>query len=169
MITAMLENAWNGTDSGAMGTFMTNMRASSYVDAWDEMLAAGGVFNLFMVLACTVWAIYVAPIADDLSGKFVGAEFSSNCAVKAVRGTLFFIMDVVLMIITVITLGATSCLYLVRIMKNVAEGVEKAEKLRQRLEKIKKFRKRMLKIQRKAQQVKQNVQRAEAAFAGGQS
>lgn len=170
MTIAMLDNAWNGSDQGSMATFMSEMKSSAYVQAWNHLFSSGrGLFGLFMVLATTVWAIYVAPIADDLSGKFVGAEFSSNCAVKAVRGTLFFIIDIILMIITVITLGATSCLYLVRIMKNVAEGVEKAEKLRQRLEKIKKFRKRMMKIQQKAQQVKRNVQQAEAAFKGGQS
>lgn len=105
--------------------------------------------------------MYVAPIADKLSGQFIGSqEFPESCGIRAIRGTIFFIMDVILAIITIISFGATSCLYVLKVAKHLADGAQKVEQLKRKIDKVREMRKRIQKIQQTANKVKNNVSRA---------
>lgn len=173
MTVMMVESAWVAGDSTLLQDFQAKMEASAYVEAWDMMFDNDGLSRLFIVMCVAVWGLYVAPIADKLSGKFIGSqEFPESCGIRAIRGTIFFIMDVILAIITIISFGATSCLYVLKVAKHLADGVDKIEKVKKKIDKVREMRKKIQKIQRTANKVKNNVSRAEGAFskaAGGQS
>ena len=169
MIVMMLESAWSAGDSAVLEDFQKKMEASAYVEAWDLLFDNGGLASLFIVISVGVWGLYVAPQADKMSGQFVGKDFPTSCGIRAIRGTIFFIMDVILFIITLISSGATSCLYVLKVAKHVADGVEKVEQLKKRIEKIRQFRKKLDKIQRKANTVKDRVGKAADAFKQGDS
>lgn len=173
MTVMMVESAWVAGDSKVLADFQQLMKDSAYVEAWDMMFDNDGLSRLFIVMCVAVWGLYVAPIADKLSGQFIGSqEFPASCGIRAIRGTIFFIMDVILAIITIISFGATSCLYVLKVAKHLADGVDKIEKIKKKIDKVREMRKKIQKIQRTANKVKNNVSRAEGAFskaAGGQS
>lgn len=162
MTVMMVESAWVSGDSTLLQEFQSKMEASAYVEAWDLMFDNDGLSRLFIVMCVAVWGLYVAPIADKLSGKFISSdkEFPESCGIRAIRGTIFFIMDVILAIITIISFGATSCLYVLKLAKHLADGAQKVEQLKRKIDKVREMRKRIQKIQRTANKVKNNVSRA---------
>ncbi len=171
MVVAMVENAWVAGDSSLLQDFQRKMEASSYVDAWDEALFAGGIgsglANIFIVMSVGVWGLYTAPLADKVSGKFIGAaDFPESCGIRAIRGTINFIMDVIMFIITIISWGATASLYVLKTMKHVADGLKKIEDLKKMIDKVRKFREKMQKIQRVANKVRSGAQVASNVATG---
>lgn len=172
MVVMMVETAWVAGESERLGKFQEAMEASSYVEAWDMLFNGGlgqGLARIFIVLCIAVWGLYVAPLADKLSGQFIGAaDFPKSVAIQAIRGTINFILDVINFIITIITFGATSCLYFLKGMKHVADGVQKVEELKKKIEKVREFREKMRKIQERAQKVQKGAQAVTNVATGGQ-
>ncbi len=173
MIVMMLESAWVAGESEQMAEFQLKMQASAYVEAWDMLFDGGfaeGLGRLGVVMCVAVWGLFVAPQADKLSGAFIGAEgFPKSCGIRAIRGTLFFIIDVIMAIITIISLGATTCLYGLKIAKHVTDSLEKVEEIRKRIEKVREIRERIHKVQNVANKGKRIATRAADAFQKGES
>ncbi len=168
MIVMMLESAWVSGDSELLQEFQTKMEASAYVEAWNMLFEDGfaeGLGRLFVVMCVAVWGLFVAPQADKLSGAFIGApDFPKSCGIRAIRGTMFFIIDVILAIITIISLGATSCLYGLKIAKHLTDSMQKIEEIRQRIERVREIREKIRKVQTIANKVKKTTSVATAAF-----
>ena len=72
-------------------------------------------------------------------------------------------------IITIISLGATTCLYGLKIAKHVTDSLEKVEEIRKRIEKVREIRERIHKVQNVANKGKRIATRAADAFQKGES
>lgn len=170
MIVMMLEEAWVAGEAAVLQEFQSKMQSSAYVEAWDFIFDNDGLVRLFIVMCVAVWGLYIAPVADKLSGQFIGSQnFPTSCGIRAIRGTLFFIMDVILFVITIISFGATSCLYVLKVAQHIAKGAQQVQRIKENLDKIRKIRKKIQKVQRTAKIVKENVGGAYGEFQGGTS
>ena len=181
MIVTMVETSWVAGSGGNFEEFQAKMEASSYVEAWNMLFDAGlgaGLASLFIVMTVGVWGIYLAPVPDKLSKSFLGSslDFPDSCAIKAIRGTLFFIVDVIMFIITLISFGATACVYALKFFSYLKRTMDALRKVQDALEKAKKMQERIQKLQEKinkvqsvANKVKSGVQTAKNAFNSGTS
>ena len=177
MIVTMVETSWVAGAGGNFEEFQAKMEASSYVEGWNMLFEAGigpGLMSLFLVMIIATWGLYLAPFPDKLSTAFLGSshEFPKSCAIRAIRGTLFFILDVLMFIITLISFGATAYIYALKIFSYFKRGMDTLRKVQDALEKAKKMQEKIQKVQEKvnkakkiAGKVKSGVNAAKGAFA----
>ena len=153
-IAILVEKTWGVGTGDDVNKFMDFMERSSYVKAWDSLSEGNnnGMATLFCVSCVSLWAWSMAPKADSLASKFVGGTFSSSVAIKAIKALIGFICDVVSLIITIITWGAASVVYLARFAKWIADTIKVAAEL---AEKIRKIKEAYEKLQKAAQKIKE--------------
>ncbi|MBR1945926.1 MAG: hypothetical protein IJ846_06535 [Alphaproteobacteria bacterium] len=151
-INILVEKSWNVAGDNT-NNFMAKMQSGDYVEAWDSLFDSGiggALGSIFLVHCVVVWCWFMAPKADELAGKFAEGGFTSNCALKAIKMILGFIMDLIMFIITIVTLGVASCMYSIKVGKMFADNAEKAyeiaDKIEKRLQKIKKEMERLQKV-----------------------
>ena len=154
-IVTLVERAWGVADGeGEVNSFMDSMRNSNYVTAWDDLWdAENSVYTLLCVSLVTMWGWVMAPKADALAKKFVGGSFSSSVAIKAIKALLTTLFDIISLIITILTWGAASCLYVLQFAQWIAKAADAAQKLK----KIQKAIEKMQKVTKKLQKAHKNL------------
>ena len=166
-IILLLEEAWNTGSSANFNTFVSKMEANSYVEAWDSLFEEGigtGIGTVFVVSVVAWWAWLMAPKSDKTAEGILGASFSSSVAIKAVYALIGFILDLIMLVITIVTLGAGACVYAIKFARFACKAMQELKKLEEALKKIQEFQKKMKKIKEKAEKVKEKVQKGVDRF-----
>ncbi|MBR1777756.1 MAG: hypothetical protein IJ752_04135 [Alphaproteobacteria bacterium] len=170
-IVVLVENAWD-INPGETSSFMAEMKASHYTDAWEQLFEQGfvaGLGTLLLVSAVAWWGWLMAPKSDETAKKFVGGSFSSSVAIKAIKKLINFIIDAVMFVLTIVTMGMGACMYFFKVARTMADALDKVQKLREIEQKIKETRKKlqkMRKIQDKMKKVQKGVHDATDKIGG---
>ena len=157
MIVQLVDQSWVAGRSDRLDEFQTKMESSSYVEAWDILFEGGigqGLMSLFIVLAVCFWGLGIAAKADRFAYQFFGEkddDILDNCAMRSIFMMISFIFDVIMVIITLISLGATSFMYMFKLAKFLMDGMEKVEKI---IELLRKIREKIEKVQEKAEKLR---------------
>lgn len=155
ILVALVDQSWGAGDQGIIQKFQSKMEASQYTDAWDALFAGGvgkGLMNLFLVLCVCFWGVGIASKSDKVANEYVGdGKYPKNCAIRAIEGIIGFIFDVIMAVITILTFGATSCLYLFKLGKYMSDGARKLQEIIRHLRRIKE----------KVQKIQEKVQKAQ--------
>ncbi|MGN1079969.1 MAG: hypothetical protein ACI4TE_07355 [Alphaproteobacteria bacterium] len=158
ILVALVDQSWGAGDQTIINAFQQKMEANQYTDAWDELFSGGvgrGLVNLFLVLCVCFWGVGIASKSDKVANEYVGeGKYPDNCAVKAIEAIISFIFDVIMAVITILTFGATSCLYLFKLGKYMSDSARKLQEiirhLRRIKEKVQKIQQKMQKLQKVA-------------------
>ena len=155
ILVALVDQSWGAGDQEVIQEFQSKMEASQYTDAWDAIFAGGvgkGLINLFLVLCVCFWGVGIASKSDKVANEYVGeGRYPKNCAIRAIEGIIGFIFDVIMAVITILTFGATSCLYLFKLGKYMSDGARKLQEIIRHLRRIKE----------KVQKIQEKVQKAQ--------
>lgn len=161
-IVILVETSWdaaNGSnDAGSVNSFMSSMKNSNYVTAWDDLWASkGGFYALISVSIVTMWGWVMAPKSDAMAKKFIGGSFSSSVAIKAIKALLTTLFDIISLVLTIITWGAASCIYVLQFAKWIGDAAKAVQKIQNVLKKIEKAQKRIQDSMKKVKDVKDKV------------
>lgn len=164
IIVTLIRTSWA---AGMPSEFMNDMVANDYVGAFDGVWYSGGYKVVILSQVISFFGIIMAPKPDQISSQFVGASAESQgVAYKAIHYIILFVVDVIILIISILTAGATAELYIYKLfhqskeIARTAEAIKKAKERKDALEKkIKKIRER----QRKLRRLRANVRKAKAA------
>lgn len=165
-IVIFVKNAWNISSSSEFGTFLQKMQASSYVEAWDSLFEAGagaGLLSILFVFAVVYWGWMMAPKADKTASEILQSSFSSSIAIKALSSTVNFIIDLIMLVITIVTVGLGAIVYVLKFARFFIKAAKAAKKLRdiqKKIEKLQKLQEKVNKIHSKAKKVQSKVKNA---------
>lgn len=155
ILVALVDQSWGAGDPEIISKFQSKMEAGQYTDAWDAIFAGGfgkGLVALFLVLCVCFWGVGIASKSDKVANEYVGeGRYPKNCAIRAIEGIIGFIFDVIMAVITILTFGATSCLYLFKLGKYMSDGARKIQEIVRHLRRIKE----------RVQQIREKVQKAQ--------
>lgn len=160
MIVNMVESAWGVGSPEKIEEFKSLMSSNAYVDAWDKLFNEGGLTAIIIILMVSFWGLVLAPKTDELASAFVSGdpdEFPESCGIRALHATIQFIIDVIMFILTIITMGIGACLYCIKIAQYFAKAAKAAKRVQKLAAKAKKMQKRlqkMRKIQQKAKKIR---------------
>lgn len=134
--------------------FLNHMNAGAYVDAFIEMSTGASFGKIMVLIAICFFGILIPPKSETLASQFSGQEFPPSVGMEALGMMVNLVIDIIILIITLITLGCGSLLYIFR----VAQLMAKSEKMVRVMRKIMKLaeltRKRAKQMQRLAKQSK---------------
>ena len=167
LVVILSERAWESGPSGSFSSFMSQMQANSYVEAWDSLFAGGasdGLTTLFIVSAVALWAWAISPKADGVAEKILGASFSSSVAIKALHAMIDFFMNLVMMVFTIVTAGAAACMYLLKIFSFFKKSMDTLKKIQETMDKIERFQAKVRKIRALALKAKKAADMAKKAI-----
>lgn len=160
MIVKMVEMSWVVSAGKTLGAFRAQIEAGQYLKAFTDLELAGGIINLLMVVAIAFFAIYIAPQTDKFTDKIIGDgqyDFGDSVALRTVKAMINGVIDVICFVLTVVTLGAGACVYVIK----VAQYTQKTVQEIQRMQKI--IRK-MREVQQKVSKYKQRLRQAQQAM-----
>ena len=153
MIVKIIENI--------LGTnFMGKAYASNFIDAFLTLSFVKGLwiiehfainpFPLILVIAIGGFTLVSGTkIPDQVAGVLSGLGFEAieNCGKKAFINIVNAIIDLLLLVLTIVTWGATSFVQAIEPVQKSEETIRKLKKMKEYLEKLKKWRKRIAKAQ----------------------
>jgi len=154
MLVKVVEQTWVIAAGRGMEAWKKQMEAGAYVDAFKDLVTAGGLSNFFIIIAVACFGIYIAPKVDEFGGKLVGDTTPPRgCAVRAIKAIVNGVIDLILLVLTIITMGAAACTYVLKVAqwaKKTADGIKQMQ------ERIKKLRE----LEQRVRRAKQKIQAA---------
>ncbi|MCQ2914395.1 MAG: hypothetical protein MJ247_04300 [Alphaproteobacteria bacterium] len=168
MMVAMFASAWS---MGMTENFMKAMYNKDYINAFDAVWYTHGYKIMILTQVISCYGIHLAPKPDSLASQFVNDSCEGEgVAFKAIHYIIEFIIDIILLVITIISWGATSEMYFYKL----ADYAQKVKKTTEEINKIKKkeeaIRKKMNEIKRRIRQlqkVQETLRRVKAIAAKG--
>ena len=157
-------------------SFIAKSEASQFKDAYLSLsffpretwiLAHIAINPMPLIVSCVIaiLACIGLKIPSEVAGRLADMGFGGagleNCGQKALYNIIMMIIDIILLIITICTFGATSFIQAFEPVEKSEKVIRKIKKLKEYLEKLKKARKRVL-------QVKKQVNKAQELTGGGQ-
>ena len=139
---------------------MDSMRNKDYVIAWDAAMKFSGMAKLFLISCFLSWGWALAPKFDVMAGKLMGSSFPESTAIKAMKAVIDLIIEIIFLIITIITWGAGSVLYVCKVFQGfvkAAQTLKRLAALAKKLEKGAKAAKKIEKMAKKVQKTAKNV------------
>ena len=130
------------------------MEAGQYVDAYKDLEKNGGVENFAIILAIAFFGIYVAPKVDEYASKFTDGVSTPSCALRAVMAIANAIVDLICLIITIFTMGAGACVYVMKIAQQAKRTAEQIKRVQERIKKIREMQRRARAVRAKMQKAK---------------
>ena len=110
--------------------------------------------KIFILLAVCYFGILMPPKAEDLASHFSGKKFPPSVGMEALEMIINLVLDLIILLLVIFTLGCASIMYFARI----AQFVHKSDKAIKTMRKIMKIaedaRKRAKKLQKAAKQAK---------------
>ena len=156
LIVVIVEKAWDVGKGNATDSFMESMRAKDYVLAWDVAMENSGLPKLFLISAFLIWGWVLAPKFDQMAGKLMGSSFPESTAIKALKSVIDLVFEIIFAIITIITWGAGSVLYVIKVFQGfvkAAQTVKRLAALAKKLEQASKMMKKVEKMVKTAQKI----------------
>lgn len=152
MLVNVVEQTWVIAAGRGMEAWKKQMEAGAYVDAYKALVEAGGVTNFFIVLAVAFFGIYIAPTVDDFGGRLVGdTNPPRGCAVRALKAIVNAVIDLVLLVLTVLTMGAAACTYVLKIAQWTKRTADQIKAMQDRIKKLRELENRVRRAKQKIQ------------------
>lgn len=152
MLVKTVEQTWVLAAGGGIEAWKAQMEAGAYVDAFKDLVKAGGLSNFFIVIAIACFGIYVAPTADDFGGKLIGdTNPPKGCAVRAIKAIVNGIIDLILLVVTIITMGATACTYALKVAQWGKKTADQVKAVQERIKKLRELQNRLRRAKQKIQ------------------
>lgn len=148
MAVAMINNSI----SQISGNFLSLMNSGAYMDAYDDLADNVGFTSLFIVLAVCFFGILITPKAEEMTTQIAGGEFPPSCGMQALHYTLDMIITLVLLILTILTMGAGGIAILAKAMHGLCKTGEALKRLQKIMEKVKQNLRRMKQALEKTRQ-----------------
>lgn len=134
--------------------FIAKMQEGAYVDAYESVSGGADFAKIFILLAVCYFGILMPPKAEDLASHFSGKKFPPSVGMEALEMIINLVLDLIILLLVIFTLGCASIMYFARI----AQFVHKSDKAIKTMRKIMKIaedaRKRAKKLQKAAKQAK---------------
>lgn len=153
IVVDMVKSVLNTYGSNGAGSFISMIQGNQFVEAYLQLDGKALFFSLIAINGIGFWATQIAPKCDEIAKGIFGGVSTESCAMKTLKMLINLIFEVLILILTIVTWGIGSVLYVCRVVKligDAAKAVEKAAKLLKKVQKIAK----------KAQQAAQKAQRA---------
>ncbi len=154
MLVTVVDSAWAIASKGNIPAFRAAMEAGQYVDAYKDLEKNGGVENFAIILAIAFFGIYIAPKVDEYASKFTDAVSTPSCALRAVMAIANAIVDLICLIITIFTMGAGACVYVMKIAQQAKRTAEQIKRVQERIKKIREMQRRARAVRAKMQKAK---------------
>ena len=152
MLVNMIEQTWVIAAGRGIEAWKAQMEAGAYVDAFKALVKAGGVTNFLIVMSIACFGIYIAPKVDDFGGRLVGDTNPPNgCAVRAIKAIVNAVVDLVLLVLTVITMGAAACTYVLKVAQWTKRTADQIKATQERIKKLRDLEKRVRRAKQKIQ------------------
>lgn len=150
VITAIVLNiivAMISESAGFDNNFFAALEASNYEKVHDIIWedneksknGVGPILRFIITVCAGLFAIMIVPKSDKLAAHFAGGDFPDSCGLKALHLTVELIINLIMLILTVVTVGMGSVLVIAKFFHATAKTLETIEKIRKALEKIKKI------------------------------
>ncbi len=147
MAVAMIQNSLTRIEP----SFMNLMRQGAYVDAYDKLDEAGGVASFLIVVAVCFFGILITPKAEEMTQQISGQQFPESCGMKALEYIFDLLVTLLLLVITLLTLGAGGIAILAKAAHGACKTAEAAKRI---MELMKQAQKRLRQMKQMADRVK---------------
>lgn len=126
--------------------FISFMQEGAYVDAYESVSGGAEAGKIFVLLAVCFYGVLMPPKAEEIATQIAGGKFPPSVGMEALGMMVNLVIDLILLLITIFTLGCGALLYFAR----VAQLMAKSQKAVKRLQKIMKM---TQKAKKRAQQM----------------
>ena len=134
--------------------FISHMQAGAYVDAYESVEAGADFYKIFILMAVCFFGILMPPKAEEITSQLSGKTFPPSVGMEALEMMINLVLDIIILILVIITVGLGSIMYLARLAQFVHKSDKAIKTMRRIMKEAELARKRAKKLQQMAKRAK---------------
>lgn len=144
--------------------FVSLLRQKMYIEAFDNLWAGENAASVMIsTIVISIFAVKIAEKPDELAAAFSGSQPMESCAGKAIRAMVNMVIDIIILIITIISWGASCEMYLYKVGQYFQKTAKTVEEIEKAAKRARDMRKRIKKLRDRAERLRKTAQRMEKA------
>ena len=157
IVVDMVKSVLNIYGSNGASSFVSMIQGNQFVEAYLQLDTASLFLSLIAINGIGFWAIQIAPKCDEITKGLFGGVAIESCAEKAFKAMANLAFSILILILTIVTCGIGSILYVCRAVKFVADSAKALQKIMKALKKMQKAAKNAQRVLEKAKGFSQRM------------
>lgn len=137
--------------------FIAKMQEGAYVDAYESIESEADLYKMFILMAICFFGILMPPKAEEITSQLSGARFPPSVGMEAMKMMINLVLDIIILIFSIITVGFGALLYFARLAQFVRNSDKVIRTMRRIMKAAEQARRRARRLQRAAKNAKFSV------------